>query len=254
MADQVVISVDEHIKLFKEKMRDSMDHAEGVRDSWHDAAMHLAAIKDQGAHKAAKMAWPDFCEQKLGVTVRWAQQLVKGYKLLVELTAPHEPPPPVAEKAMRLLAQVEPKKRKKVLKEAQRAADAAQSETVTAKHVTMALRKEPPNLPEGDTRDSLQIGLDSEHMITDLQKRLVAIRKDVEALLDDPVGGFVDKVKINAELRSAWETLKFGRPHAVCPYCGGDRCQSCKQLGWVTKPIWSASPTEDREAVRVRGK
>jgi|TARA_Y100000310_G_scaffold13994_1_gene14250 hypothetical protein len=252
MSDQVVLSVDEHIRLFKENMTESMDHAEGVRDSWREAAMHLAAIKDQGAHRALKMPWSHFCEQKLGVTENWAGKLVRGHRLLVELTAEQKLPPPVAEKATRLLKNVEPKKRKKVLAEAKRMADADQSKTVSAKHVTMALNKEPPKLPPDDTRDSLQLGLDSEHLITDLQKRLVAIRKDVETLLEQPMGGFIDKQRINGELRSAWETLKFGRPYAICPYCGGDRCQSCRQLGWVPKPIWSASPTEEREAVRVR--
>ena len=45
-------------------------------------------------------------------------------------------------------------------------------------------------------------------------------------------------------LRSA---IKFGIPHAICPTCWGDSCDSCLKVGWIPKRKWKNLPPEMRD-------
>ena len=116
------------------------------------------------------------------------------------------------------------------------------------------MQRNPPEPPEDGTKDALTIGMEAEHGLKELQKQIQGIRKTIETLCEQPIGVFLNEQALNADLKSAWESLKFSLPHAICPYCGGDKCQSCKRQGWVPKPIWSNAPEESRDAVRVRSK
>lgn len=48
------------------------------------------------------------------------------------------------------------------------------------------------------------------------------------------------------DLENARNALKLCKPHAVCPYCGGEakRCKACNGTGWITKPMYDAIPKE----------
>ena len=254
MADDKVLSIVEHEKGFVEAFRDGMEYAEGARDSWQTAAMHLTALRDQKAHEKYDTPWTLFCEQRLGLSQDWASRLTRAHKVLADLTKEGEAPAAVSERATRLLANVAPKKRKKVLKEAQKQAEARGDEEVKPRDIAAAVQRNPPEPPEDGTKDALTIGMEAEHGLKELQKQIQGIRKTIETLCEQPIGVFLNEQALNADLKSAWESLKFSLPHAICPYCGGDKCQSCKRQGWVPKPIWSNAPEESRDAVRVRSK
>jgi hypothetical protein len=39
----------------------------------------------------------------------------------------------------------------------------------------------------------------------------------------------------SVELETAQAMLTEGRPHAVCPKCGGEKCKTCRNAGWLPK-------------------
>ncbi len=48
------------------------------------------------------------------------------------------------------------------------------------------------------------------------------------------------------------EDIKFSRPYAVCPYCGGDggvdgNCRACNGGGWVNEMQYAACPSEFKQ-------
>jgi len=40
------------------------------------------------------------------------------------------------------------------------------------------------------------------------------------------------------------------RPHAVCPYCGGEGCRACRSRGWVNKITYQTAPSETKRRAR----
>ena len=45
-------------------------------------------------------------------------------------------------------------------------------------------------------------------------------------------------------LQRCFDMVKATRPYAVCPYCNGDGCQACKDLGWLGEFEYAAVPRE----------
>jgi len=57
--------------------------------------------------------------------------------------------------------------------------------------------------------------------------------------------------QFEADVHNAYEAVRFGKPHAVCPYCKGkatkrEECNACKGLGWVCESIYTSAPREMR--------
>ncbi len=42
-------------------------------------------------------------------------------------------------------------------------------------------------------------------------------------------------IAVTTDLRNALRAFKFAMPHAACPKCEEEGCETCKQTGWVTK-------------------
>lgn len=48
--------------------------------------------------------------------------------------------------------------------------------------------------------------------------------------------------------------VRFAIPHAVCPHCGGRKCNACKQAGFITKRQYDGLPAEfKRKAIKPKG-
>jgi hypothetical protein len=79
----------------------------------------------------------------------------------------------------------------------------------------------------------------------DLQKRFRTLRRDVEALLGDPVGRGMKlkrrtkEPKLEADFEVGLNTvavwLKTAAPYADCPLCAQKGCKRCGDTGWITR-------------------
>ncbi|MFP4225036.1 MAG: ParB N-terminal domain-containing protein [Phycisphaeraceae bacterium] len=82
--------------------------------------------------------------------------------------------------------------------------------------------------------------------LTDLQQDIQSVRRQVESYRDEPVGGWLKLQRIDIDLKNVWTALKFAMPHAVCPYCQGEKCDNCRQTGWMPKDVFERVPAELR--------
>ena len=67
----------------------------------------------------------------------------------------------------------------------------------------------------------------------------------------DPFAYF-DHSEFNKMKQNIIDMVKFTRPWAVCPYCGGDggvggNCDTCHGLGWLRNLEWKAVPDDMKE-------
>lgn len=82
-----------------------------------------------------------------------------------------------------------------------------------------------------------------------LDHRINAMQGEFEALADGPAGVYAsrNRQQFRAGVKNLHEVMRFSIPHAVCPYCGGRKCDACKQSGWMTEDLYKAVPRDVRE-------
>jgi hypothetical protein len=54
-------------------------------------------------------------------------------------------------------------------------------------------------------------------------------------------GKFLREQDVTIPINNVIESLKFARPHAVCPECEGRGCDPCRQQGWMPKALYDAA-------------
>ena len=140
------------------------------------------------------------------------------------------------------------------MKKASEMAEAEGDLTVKQRHVKAAVA-EVVDDADREARpevDALARAIEQEDPIVECQKSLKAIGAMAIALADAPIGRYINAQALKADLNGIWRTLKFALPYGVCPYCGGDRCDTCKSTGWMPRDVWQAAPSEMREQVAHR--
>jgi ParB/RepB/Spo0J family partition protein len=68
----------------------------------------------------------------------------------------------------------------------------------------------------------------------------------VEALTQSASGSYINAQSVLSDLSNAASALTSARPHKVCPLCNGERCETCRMLGWVSKKQWQLIPKKMR--------
>jgi len=68
----------------------------------------------------------------------------------------------------------------------------------------------------------------------------------VEALTQSAAGAYINAQSVLSDLSNAASALTSARPHKVCPLCNGERCETCRMLGWVSKKQWQLIPKKMR--------
>ena len=71
--------------------------------------------------------------------------------------------------------------------------------------------------------------------ITDLMTAVSRVKTAVERAVKakDALYAHILLSRVQAEASNLYDALKFARPHAVCPYCGGLGCRACSGVGFV---------------------
>jgi hypothetical protein len=85
---------------------------------------------------------------------------------------------------------------------------------------------------------------ESEDILNPLLVKLNALVKSVKSVMGKPVSAFLHEKEIDDVLKATRQTITRAMPYKICPYCGGKRCDGCRQQGWVTRPIWHRAPKE----------
>jgi len=82
--------------------------------------------------------------------------------------------------------------------------------------------------------------------------QLSDIAKAVGALAEEAIGVHLHEQSIIADLNNVKQAIRFAKPYGVCPYCKGggkykgDKCSSCKGVGFVGRSKLKAAPAEMR--------
>ena len=176
-------------------------------------------------------------------------------------------PPPSNERQARALAEVPRSRRAGVWKEAVETAprDERGKPQVTATHVRRVARdaaesSAPPEAPNGE-EDALGREINAEELphvaeafalrgeFRSLMKRISDLKGEFERLSEGPAGAFAERnvQRFNAEASNLHATVRFCMPHAICPYCAGNKCDACRGSGWLPEDVYKAVPSEIRE-------
>lgn len=74
------------------------------------------------------------------------------------------------------------------------------------------------------------------------------IKKEaVELSKNTPAWRYLVSSQWEADCSNLRSSLRFAMPHAICPWCHGNGCETCKGLGWVSEGLWKAAPKELKE-------
>lgn len=82
--------------------------------------------------------------------------------------------------------------------------------------------------------------------------QLTDVAKAIGALAKEEVGVHLHEQSIVADLNNAKHAIRFAKPYALCPYCKGggkykgDKCSSCRGVGFVGRSKLKAAPAEMR--------
>jgi ParB-like chromosome segregation protein Spo0J len=68
----------------------------------------------------------------------------------------------------------------------------------------------------------------------------------IEALTQSASGAYINAQSVLSDLSNAASALNAAKPHKVCPLCNGERCETCRMLGWVSKKQWQLIPKKMR--------
>lgn len=81
-----------------------------------------------------------------------------------------------------------------------------------------------------------------------LMARVSALKREFEELCTAPGGAWASRQQKqwNAEVNNLHAILRFAAPHAVCPSCGGRKCEMCQQTGWMPEDVYKNVPSDIR--------
>jgi hypothetical protein len=76
---------------------------------------------------------------------------------------------------------------------------------------------------------------------------VIELKKQIELLIRDGLGSFINKQRIETDMRNIYTAIKWAKPYKVCGYCGSRGCKACKGQGWLNKDTWDAMPKALKE-------
>ena len=232
------------------------DSESTVREQWVRMGWALKTIRDDSLYSEDFESFADYVEQKLGYKKSWAYEVIDASEVAKVV-------PIKAISQARVLAQMEPEEQQAVW---ERAVENSDGE-VTAKAIKVAAsecfkdEESEQELPkefekqesesQGEHEEWPPSGSDEQKFFnhcTDLRKELrniSAIAK--KSILEEDGGHWFDFDQFEASLKNAARILRMATPAADCPYCKGEGCDVCANLGWLPKGVYDALPDSMKE-------
>lgn len=227
----------------------------------------LAGIKAEKLYRLEFSTFEEYCQQKWGWGHERARLLIESAEVVEDL--PKRAQSLITNEGQaRALAKVAPEKRVEVLKEAAKTGSitAKKIENLTAlKSATIvAVTKERNGKTEEVVRDETGYAIpplalpfwNRRGEVEELLSHISAARSPLRKL--DPNDEMYVEAHVNdvlSDLNHAYNTLRQGVPHAVCPTCQGrtpKTCQLCKGRGMISKFLFDSAIPEDLKAIRAK--
>lgn len=109
-------------------------------------------------------------------------------------------------------------------------------------------KKDTPK-PEGvGIPAALDPTFDSLPVFQSLATKVGNLKSEIADLSDCEGGERIHLPEVDIYLNDVASHLKAARPHTVCPYCGGNGCAECDELGWVHQNRYDGFPKEIKGA------
>lgn len=129
------------------------------------------------------------------------------------------------------------------------AIDAANGGQPTANQVAKAV--EDLEIPESEPKSPLQEAYDRHKPTRDISARIHEIVRAFEALED--AHPHISRQSVTNHLRAAMAEIRMGQPYALCAYCAGKKCRTCKESGYLNRTLHDQAPKEMQSKVPRRG-
>lgn len=233
----------------------------GSNERWGTVGLHLREIKDRRLFYAAKMTWDEYCLERLNMSKRRANQILRGQKLLDSLPQPMKGKrnalPSIKDRHARTIATLgDPTDQANAVDLAQEAAD-LETGDIRQRHVDHAVKvvlaRQVNKQAKKKNKTPFEQAMHDERPVLELMAIIQAVRKKVEQFAKTPYGSFLGQQEADIGLKDTWNAVKFCQPYGACPYCGGDGCKKCRDQGWLPKAMWLNTPEELRSKAQRRG-
>lgn len=245
-------------EITKDRHNDWLFHLIGWREKrehFYGAAEHLWEIKRQELWREVYDTWQDFVAEEVDLSrqhVHRLFQMIETKKLPQGRTGKDQLPG-MPERHARELQRLVPEARVSALADAVEAAGPNKAPTLQqVKDAVGAKLTHHAKPPQTDSTRPLKEGKFSEvfkasAVFDALALSLKMFRTEITRLIESPAGAVLEKQRqeIERDRVNILNALKFSKPHAACPYCGGsgrDNCDGCEGRGWVTKTVYDSSP------------
>lgn len=224
-----------------------VDSESAVREQWVRMGWALKTIRDDSLFSEDFDSFADYVEQKLGYKKSWAYEVIDASEVAKVV-------PIKAISQARVLAQMEPEEQQAVW---EKAVENSEGE-VTAKAIKVAAgqcfkneeqeSEATPPLPQGEAKeadtDRETFLLSCNNIRSELQ-RISALAK--KSLHEEDGGHWFDFDQFESSLKNAARIVRMATPAADCPYCKGEGCDTCANLGWLPKGVYDALPDSMKE-------
>lgn len=223
---------------------------QNVRDNWVLMANTLITVRDEELwEEGGHAGFIQYIEDELGYGKQWAYKLMKTPQVasVIPVTNPSVASEIIAlpeeqweeawDGAKQIAATNEPSSR-----HVRRAVKAIKDGRSIEEEIQRVEEKKAPPAPE-QTGDPLA---DAQAGFTDVVQTMIALYNQIKVLSLTPAGVWIDMSHVNADLQNLKNNMKFSKPFAVCPFCGGVGCEKCLNTGFLTEERFKAY-SEERE-------
>jgi hypothetical protein len=79
-----------------------------------------------------------------------------------------------------------------------------------------------------------------------LKKSISGIKAHFKGLTTGYAGPWAERhlQEFVAQANALLATVRFVAPYALCPYCGGEKCDACHQTGWLPEDVYKRVPAD----------
>ncbi|MCE5230492.1 hypothetical protein LLG95_12985 [bacterium] len=79
-------------------------------------------------------------------------------------------------------------------------------------------------------------------LCTDVSKLKTTVLNRIDA--EDTLYADITAARFEADANNLRHQIDSAKPYAVCPWCGGEGCKSCRNRGWVNNSTYDLAPRE----------
>ena len=216
-----------------------------AKSSWITMGWALRKIRDEDLYKPDFATFAEYVENRLGYKKSWAYEVIDASELakIVPITATAQ---------ARVLTGLEPEEQETVWKKAEDIASESGKRGVTVQTLKAAkgqVLASPEPEPEPEQPDDNQEQPDDRQelidMITSFRSGVQQLATAIKQGMAESEGNhWFDSEQFIASMKNAARLLKLATPHADCPYCGGEGCESCNFLGWIPIGVYDSLPDD----------